>query len=129
MRVAIALLLVPLLFSGCTTTGPAPTFETLDLPGWKARLEATTAAFLLDVRTLEEFEQGHLPNATLVPYDQISATTPELPQDKATPIFVYCRSGNRSGIASETLVGLGYETVVNLRGGYPDWAAAGHPTA
>lgn len=120
------LLALAVLFAGCL--GGAG-FETLGTSDWKARLEATPGAFVLDVRTQAEYDAGHLPGATLIPHDQVRASAGTLPADKTTPIFVYCRSGNRSETASKTLVDLGYTNVVNMAGGYPEWAAAGYPTA
>lgn len=130
-RLAFLLLLGPLL-AGCADPAPgeeAPSFVTLGTAAWKERLDATTGALVLDVRTPEEYAAGHITNATLLPYTEVQARAGELPDDRAIPLFVYCRSGNRSGIASEALVAMGYTNVVNMRGGYPDWAAAGYPTS
>lgn len=123
-----SLALVPAsLLAGCTGGGAGPAFETHDVAEWKSRLEATPNAFVLDVRTRAEFDAGHLANATLVPYDALSSNTHLLPADKATPIFIYCRSGHRSGIGSETLASLGYTSIHNMGGGLVDWSAAGYP--
>lgn len=120
------LLLVPALaLAGCASE---PAYESLSLSEWKARFEATPDAFLLDVRTLQEYEAGHIPGAALVPHDQVRDGRDRLPADLETPIFVYCRSGNRSTTASEALVDMGYTRVVNMAGaGFPDWARAGYP--
>jgi phage shock protein E len=100
------------------------------LDAWKAEYEATPNAFLLDVRSPQEFEAGHIPNATLIPVTQVAERAEELPEDKETPIFVYCRTGNRSTQAAATLDELGYVNVVNMNpGGFPDWARAGYPVA
>jgi phage shock protein E len=64
---------------------------------------------LLDVRTKEEFDQGHIPGSMLMPYDTIQADFKEA--DKSRPIVVYCRSGNRSSVAARTLVRMGYTDV------------------
>lgn len=126
--VLVVMLAVPTLaLAGCV--GEDPAFETEPTARWKERLDATPGAFILDVRTPEEYAAGHIPNSTLIPYTDVSSRAAELPADKSTPIFVYCRSGNRSAIASETLVELGYTNVVNMDGGFPDWARAGHPVA
>ena len=61
---------------------------------------------IVDVRTKEEFEELHVEDAINIPYDEINEDT-ELDKDKL--IFVYCRSGNRSGKAYDTLESLGYE--------------------
>lgn len=75
---------------------------------------------LLDVRTPEEYAAGHIPDSQLLPYDQLKTRTDELPADKTTPIIVYCRSGNRSAVAAQTLAGLGYTEIYDL-GGIQDW--------
>ena len=73
---------------------------------------------LLDVRTEEEYSAGHIPGAILMPYDEIEARFAE--PDKGRPIVVYCRSGRRSAIAKETLVGMGYANVSDF-GAYTNW--------
>lgn len=73
-------------------------------------------ALLLDVRTAEEYAAGHAPNAVLVPYDRIAQQINSLAPDKNQKIYLYCRSGRRSGIAFETLKGLGYTQLTDLGG-------------
>jgi rhodanese-related sulfurtransferase len=75
-------------------------------------------ALLVDVRTLEEFDAGHIPGAILLPYDELAAKFKEA--DKGHPIVVYCRSGHRSGIAKTTLLGMGYTNVSDF-GAYTKW--------
>jgi rhodanese-related sulfurtransferase len=71
--------------------------------------------------------EGDIPGTDLhVPYDRV-ATSRELPQDRAAPIVLYCRSGSMSTEAARTLVGLGYTNVTELRGGFNAWIAAGLP--
>jgi rhodanese-related sulfurtransferase len=60
-----------------------------------------------------------------IPYTDLSARVAELPADKAAPIVVYCRSGNESAIASQTLLDLGYANIENLDGGMNAWSASG----
>ena len=60
-----------------------------------------------------------------IPYDQIATRAAELPADKTTRIVVYCRSGNESAIASQTLIDLGYTNIDNLDGGMNAWTASG----
>lgn len=75
---------------------------------------------ILDVRTEQEFAQGHIPGAINVPVETIGTECPpELP-DKDQLILVYCRSGNRSKTASEALAKLGYSNIVEF-GGIVDW--------
>ena len=75
---------------------------------------------LLDVRTPEEFADGHIPGALNIPNESIGENDiAELP-DKEQRIYVYCRSGNRSKKASEALVALEYTNVYEF-GGINDW--------
>ncbi len=75
---------------------------------------------ILDVRTTEEYAEGHVKNAVVLPYDSITADSKELPEDKSTTILVYCRSGRRSAIAAQTLIDLGYTSIYDF-GGIIDW--------
>lgn len=75
---------------------------------------------VLDVRTPEEFSQGHIPGAILIPdYELAKRAEKKLP-DKNALILVYCRSGNRSRQAANTLLKLGYTNVKDF-GGIIDW--------
>jgi len=84
-------------------------------------IESTTNLFILDVRTEDEYEAGHINNSYLLPYDEIIANQDKLPMNKSHPILVYCRSGIRSAIASNTLVELNYTQIYNLEKGYILW--------
>jgi phage shock protein E len=86
----------------------------------KLMLANNPKVLLIDVRTADEFAAGHIAGSKLLPYDEIIARTSELPTDPQTPIIVYCRSGRRSAIAAETLVGLGFTEIYDL-GGIQDW--------
>ncbi|MCW8330288.1 rhodanese-like domain-containing protein [Photobacterium sp. SDRW27] len=67
---------------------------------------------IVDVRTNEEFIAGHLPNSINIPYDQIDRL-PSIAKDITQPIFLYCRSGRRSGIAEQAIKQQGYQYVYN----------------
>ena len=76
-------------------------------------------AHWIDVRTAEEYASGHVEQASNIPYDEITARIDEITGNKDDLIYVYCRSGRRSGIAREALMEAGYTNVINL-GGYQD---------
>lgn len=75
---------------------------------------------ILDVRTKEEYDEKHIPNAVLVPNESIGESEIEELPDKDQMILVYCRSGNRSKQASEKLAKLGYTNVYEF-GGINNW--------
>lgn len=71
----------------------------------------------IDVRTTEEFNAGHIEGAAHIPYEEIAARISEITTDKNATIHLYCRSGNRSGIAQQTLQAMGFKNAIN-EGGY-----------
>ena len=71
-------------------------------------------AVWIDVRSAEEFNTEHVAAAANIPYTEIGGRIGEVTGDKDALIYVYCRSGRRSGIAQSTLEGAGYTNVVNL---------------
>ena len=81
--------------------------------------------FTLDVRTVEEFNDGHIPGAVLIPLDELALRAGELPVGE--PILIYCRSGNRSLEAMNLLGGAGFMNLSSMDGGFNDWVAAGYP--
>lgn len=89
-----------------------------------AELEKKIAAqadfILLDVRTQEEYDEGHIPGAVLLPYDKIAIQAAVVLPDQGKEVIVYCRSGRRSAIAAETLAKLGYTKVADF-GGISRW--------
>jgi rhodanese-related sulfurtransferase len=81
-------------------------------------------ALLLDVREPYEWSAGHVPDSLHVPMGDVAARAVELPRDRE--IIVVCRSGNRSAMVAEALLGAGYHAA-NLAGGLVAWAAEGLP--
>ena len=80
----------------------------------KTSMEAN--AVLLDVRTPEEHKTGYLEGAVLLPLAELESKIAGKVPDKNTPIYIYCRSGRRSGIAVEKLKAMGYTDLHNLGG-------------
>lgn len=84
-------------------------------------------ATLIDVREPYEFDAGHVEGAQLMPLDDTVRLASGLPKDQ--PVYVICRSGNRSMVAAEALVDAGFEDVRNVDGGMIAWQASGRPVA
>lgn len=86
----------------------------------KAVMDNESGYIILDVRTEEEFAEGHIPGAILIPDYEISAKAESVLTDKNQTILVYCRSGRRSKLAAQALLELGY-TDIREFGGIIDW--------
>ena len=78
---------------------------------------------LIDVREDWEYAEGHIPGATLIPLGQVPNRLDEIPKDKT--VVAVCRSGNRSGQATNFLRQQGFENVHNMQGGMNAWSQAG----
>lgn len=76
---------------------------------------ATSSAVLLDVRSREEYRGGHVPGSVNIDVSEIEKASSVI-SDKATPIFAYCLSGSRSGLAVSALKRMGYTNVKNIGG-------------
>jgi phage shock protein E len=84
-----------------------------DIPGADAHRLVESGARLVDVRTREEFEAGHLLGAVNIPVQELDRRMVEL-EPKGNPVVLYCRSGNRSGRAARMLKSAGYSAVHDL---------------
>lgn len=120
----IIMLLISLSFFGMTACGgenkKTSTYEQITAKQAKTIMDTESDYVIIDARTQEEFSEGHIENAILIPeYEIKDRAEKELP-DKEQLILVYCRSGRRSKIASEELVKLGYTNVKEF-GGIIDW--------
>ena len=81
-------------------------------------------AFVLDVRTQQEWDEYHAPNTMLIPLDQLQSRMGELPKDKQ--IVVVCRSGNRSQQGRDILLSAGFQAT-SMVGGLSEWRTKGYP--
>ena len=86
----------------------------------KQIMDSQEGYIILDVRTQEEYAQGHIPGALLLPLDEVEQKAQEVLPHKDQLLLVYCRSGRRSKIAAEALVELGYTNIKEF-GGIIDW--------
>ena len=86
----------------------------------KQIMDTEESYIILDVRTQEEYDQGHIPGATQISHEEIAEKAEGVLTDKNQLILVYCRSGRRSKMAAEALVELGYTNIKEF-GGIIDW--------
>ena len=86
----------------------------------KQIMDTEEGYIILDVRTQEEYDEGHIPGAIVISHEEIKEKAEEVLPDKDQLILVYCRSGRRSKIAAEALAALGYTNIKEF-GGIIDW--------
>ena len=123
MRKLIVLLLAMLALSACgkaIETKQEAVYMNITAQQAKQIMDSQKGYIILDTRTQEEYEEGHIPGAILIPYVQILQKAEGVLMDKDQLILVYCRSGRRSKLASEDLVKLGYTNIREF-GGIIDW--------
>lgn len=134
MKMKLLSMIVSLLGLSCCANGQTDSIQTVDAPTFAQIIRTDSAAAdsqavtLVDVRTAEEYAEGHIPDALNIDVLQDDFTqkaTARLPKDSR--VAVYCRSGKRSLKAAALLVKAGYK-VVNLKGGWLEWTANRLPT-
>ena len=90
-------------------------------------IEQKQAPMIIDVRTAEEFDAGHVKGAINIPYDQLEKDSRELDQYKDQHIVVYCRSGRRASVVYQALLPRGFNKLVDLKGHMILWEQKGLP--
>jgi len=118
-----------LLFFSCTNHSQQKQgVQLVSVQAFSEALKATPNATIVDVRTPEEFQGGHLKDAV-----NFNVLGPEFQSqlsklDKTQPVFVYCKVGGRSADAVEKMKGMGFTTIYDMKGGYMAWSSAGMET-
>jgi phage shock protein E len=122
----LLLLTIPLtlILSACGSSGGKVT--NLNVNEFANKVNDTSVV-VLDVRTPGEFQSGHIQGAINVDYEGLNFEGEVNKLDKAKTYAVYCRSGRRSGLATEVMAKNGFTSVFNLNGGIIDWQSAGKP--
>ena len=123
MKKLVFLLLAVMLLTACgqaKENDQGAVYVNITAEEAKQIMDSEEGYIILDVRTREEYDQGHIPGAIVIPHEEIAEKAEDVLTDKDQLILVYCRSGRRSKIAAEALVELGYTNIKEF-GGIIDW--------
>ena len=123
MKKWILVLLAAVLFSACghnTQKEQEKVYMNITAQQAKEIMDTQEGYIILDTRTQEEYDTGHIPGAIVLPHDEVLKKAETVLPDKSQLILVYCRSGRRSKLAAEDLVKLGYTNIREF-GGIIDW--------
>ena len=123
MKKLVFLLLAVMMLTGCgqdKENNQGAVYVNITAEEAKQIMDNEEGYIILDVRTQEEYNQGHIPGAIVISHEEITEKAEEVLTDKDQLILVYCRSGRRSKIAAEALVELGYTNIKEF-GGIIDW--------
>jgi thioredoxin 1 len=127
-RLIIGLSSILILFIYACSTGHAQSNPNLLPPTeFKKKVEVTEKAIILDVRTPEEYQDGHLANAVNMNWNDDAFDKQIKTLDKNSPVFVYCYGGGRSSSAAKELRKQGFTNVYDLKGGMEAWRETGLP--
>ncbi|MFZ7120703.1 MAG: rhodanese-like domain-containing protein [Eubacteriaceae bacterium] len=117
MRLTLLITLVSFMLCGCSVNNVVKSITPQEV---KEKMGDNADIILLDVRTQEEYDQGHIPGSILLPLDKLESQIENVIPNKNAEIIIYCRSGNRSAKAADLLEQLGYKDISDL-GGIIDW--------
>ena len=123
MKKLVFLLLAVMLLAACgqdKENNQGAVYVNIAAEEAKQIMDTEEGYVILDVRTQEEYDQGHIPGAIVISHEEIAEKAEKVLTDKDQLILVYCRSGRRSKIAAETLLELGYTNIKEF-GGIIDW--------
>ena len=121
-RLAIIFFAIMVLLSGCAqpTGSSAASYKQITQEEAKEMMTKNDGHIVVDVRRQDEYDEGHIPGAVLIPNESITDKQPEALPDLNQTILVYCRSGRRSKEASQKLADMGYTHVYEF-GGINTW--------
>ena len=123
MKKLVFLLLAVMLLTACgqdKENNQGAVYVNITAEEAKRIIDSEEGYIILDVRTQEEYDQGHIPGAIVISHEEIAEKAEDVLTDKDQLILVYCRSGRRSKLAAEALVELGYTNIKEF-GGIIDW--------
>ena len=121
IKKTLALLLVfMLVLSGCTSSPEVSPIKTISASEALSMYQQDSDLLIIDVRTVAEFKEGHIPNSINVPLDVIGNQIGSIVPNKDDQIVIVCRSGNRSAQAANILKDMGYTNIIDM-GGILSW--------
>ncbi len=113
------LLLIIIIFISCENNKGE--FKLLEYQSYKSHIENNSVQ-LFDVRTPEEYNLGHINGAVNIDFKNEEIFNRSFEKlDKSKPVYLYCRSGNRSKKSADILIELGFSKVYDLKGGFIEW--------
>lgn len=128
IKKAMYLFMAVAMFASCgQSQGTAGGIQTIDAAAFSTGIQKDSLAYVIDVRTPEEFNNEHLANALNYNINDNSFESRIGKLDTNLPVYVYCLAGSRSARAAETMLALGFKNIYNLSGGIGAWHAAGLP--
>lgn len=104
-----------------------PQVPSISVDTLKKALDAKENVVLLDVRTLDEYQRGHIPQSVHVPIDQLASMIDKIVPNKSQKIYAYCLSGSRSSVAVDWLIQQGYTKAFDVSHGLLAWRAKYYP--
>jgi len=117
------LLAALLLLSGMVCHAETSAVGTITPAELSQRLKAPNPPVIIDVRTRDEYSEGHIDGALNLPHGELAHRLGEIPGNKTSEIVVYCRSGKRARIAEDILVEKGYKNIKDLDGHWQGWGS------
>ena len=123
MKKLVFLLLAVMMLTACgqdKENDQGAVYMNITVEEAKQIMDSEEGYIILDVRTQEEYDEGHIPGAIVISHEEIAEKAEDVLKDKDQLILVYCRSGRRSKIAAEALLELGYTNIKEF-GGIIDW--------
>lgn len=121
---AVAAIASIAMLTGCSSSNEAT--KKVDPVGF-SEVISQPGVIILDVRTPEEFNAGHIANAININFAGSDFASEVSKLDKDATVAVYCRSANRSALATKEMADLGFTDMYDMQGGIIDWEAAGGP--
>ena len=123
-KIFAALVISAIALAGCSSGNSAT--ENVNVNEFSEVIK-DAGVVILDVRTAEEFAQGHIAGSINIDVSSSDFVAKVSELDKTKTYAVYCRSGNRSAVATAEMEKLGFTSLYNMTGGAIDWSAAGFP--